>query len=42
MKNAIAVVGLAVSGLLVGLREYLTRRPETYVPVVDALSGRRR
>jgi len=42
MKYVFGVIGLALSGLYIGLREYLTRRPETYVPVVGALHGDRR
>lgn len=41
MKHVIGFIGLVLSGLYVGMREYLTRRPETYVPGLNSLSVRR-
>lgn len=42
MKDVIGVIGLALSGLYVGLREYLTQRPESYAPGFSVLRGDRR
>lgn len=42
MKYVLGFIGLALSGLYIGMREYLTRRPETYLPALNSLGHDRR